>query len=174
MFQQLSENGSHFFGTALKSVVVPAQYSGHQSMGDEVFHLIPGKVTESTVLFHPVDDDCGAAQKQRLQSVVPAANSSCEIFLFLRNSYKRSPNVIIISPANSNFRSHRTHRLYHDIYNFSTCFFTYAVCCVPLTSFSISLFILSFIVSFASSFFYHTYKQYQVIYLNRIRLICYK
>lgn len=25
-------------------------------------------------------------------------NSSCEIFLFLRNSYKRSPNVIIISP----------------------------------------------------------------------------
>ena len=52
---------------------------------------------------------------------------------------------------NSNFRSHRTHRLYHEIYNFSTCFFTYAVCCVALTSFSINLFILSFMVSLASS-----------------------
>ena len=43
------------------------------------------------------------------------------------------------------------HQLYHNIYYFSTCFFTYAVCCVPLTSFSISLFILSFMISFASS-----------------------
>ncbi len=55
------------------------------------------------------------------------------------------------SHENSNFRSHRTHRSYHEIYNFSTCFLTYAVCCIPLTSFSISLFILSFMVSFASS-----------------------
>ena len=57
----------------------------------------------------------------------------------------------LFSPKNSNFRFHRTHRLYREIYNFSTCFLTYAVCCIPLTSFSISLFILSFMVYSASS-----------------------
>lgn len=53
--------------------------------------------------------------------------------------------------TNSKFRSHRTHKLYHDIYNSSTCYFTYAVFCDAFTSFSSILFILSFMVSFASS-----------------------
>lgn len=43
------------------------------------------------------------------------------------------------------------HQLYHNIYYFSTCFSTYAVFCEALTSFSSILFILSFMVSFASS-----------------------
>ena len=45
------------------------------------------------------------------------------------------------------------HKLYHDIYYFSTCFLTYAVFCDARTSFSSILFILSFILDTYAYFF---------------------
>ena len=84
----------------------------------------------------------------RIQVIFKLMDNACFFFLYKITVF--SSKGKFINSATSNFRSYRTHRLYPDIYNFSTCFFTYAVCCVPalsLTAFTRSIVIYSSVSS---------------------------